>query len=131
MSKQTWVQWVVAAILVVIVGAFIASAEERIEVRVEKESADLISVDVNGVTEVVRLEDLADGESRTFDVGVIFADRAGRFRPSNNGRGLIDSDKYYQVPDKPGYFVCGDIVRPHLLTTAIGQAAVAVDSNDR
>ena len=69
MSKQTWVQWVVAAILVVIVGAFIASAEERIEVRVEKESADLISVDVNGVTEVVRLEDLADGESRTFDVG--------------------------------------------------------------
>jgi len=69
MSKQTWVHWVVAAILVVIAGAFIASAEERIEVRVEKESADLISVDVNGVTEVVRLEDLADGESRTFDVG--------------------------------------------------------------
>ncbi len=29
----------------------------------------MISVDVNGVTEVVRLEDLADGESRTFDVG--------------------------------------------------------------
>jgi len=49
----------------------------------------------------------------------------------DNGRGLIDSDKYYQVPDKPGYFVCGDIVRPHLLTTAIGQAAVAVDSIDR
>ena len=69
MRKQTWVQWVVAAILVVIAGAFIASAEERIEIRVEKESADLISVDVNGVTEVVRLEDLADGESRTFDVG--------------------------------------------------------------
>ncbi len=69
MSKQTWVQWVVAAILVAIAGVFIASAEERIEIRVEKESADLISVDVNGVTEVVRLEDLADGESRTFDVG--------------------------------------------------------------
>jgi len=49
----------------------------------------------------------------------------------DNGRGLIDSDKFYQVPDKPGYFVCGDIVRPHLLTTAIGQAAVAVDSIDR
>ncbi len=69
MSKQTWVHWVVAAVLVLVAGAFIASAEERIEVRVEKESADLISVDVNGVTEVVRLEDLADGESRTFDVG--------------------------------------------------------------
>jgi hypothetical protein len=69
MSKQNWVHWVVAAVLVLVAGAFIASAEERIEVRVEKESADLISIDVNGVTEVVRLEDLADGESRTFDVG--------------------------------------------------------------
>ena len=49
----------------------------------------------------------------------------------DNGRGLIDSDKFYQVPDKPGYFACGDIVRPHLLTTAIGQAAIAVDSIDR
>ena len=29
------------------------------------------------------------------------------------------------------YFACGDIVRPHLLTTAIGQAAVAVDTIDR
>ena len=49
----------------------------------------------------------------------------------DNGRGLIDADKFYQVPDKPGYFACGDIVRPHLLTTAIGQASVAVDSIDR
>jgi NADPH-dependent glutamate synthase beta subunit-like oxidoreductase/Pyruvate/2-oxoacid:ferredoxin oxidoreductase delta subunit len=49
----------------------------------------------------------------------------------DNGRGLIASDKYYQVPGRPGYFACGDIVRPHLLTTAIGQAAVAVDSIDR
>ena len=49
----------------------------------------------------------------------------------DNGRGLIDADKFYQVPDKRGYFVCGDIVRPHLLTTAIGQASVAADSIDR
>jgi glutamate synthase (NADPH/NADH) small chain len=48
----------------------------------------------------------------------------------DNGRGLIDADSFYQVPDKPGYFVCGDIVRPHLLTTAIGQASIAVDSID-
>ncbi len=46
----------------------------------------------------------------------------------DNGRGLIDADKFYQVPNKPGYFVAGDIIRPHLLTTAIGQAAVAVES---
>jgi Pyruvate/2-oxoacid:ferredoxin oxidoreductase delta subunit len=49
----------------------------------------------------------------------------------DNGRGLIDADQFFQLPGKPGYFACGDIVRPHLLTTAIGQAAVTVDSIDR
>jgi NADPH-dependent glutamate synthase beta subunit-like oxidoreductase len=48
----------------------------------------------------------------------------------DNGRGLINSDAFYQVPGKPGHFVAGDIIRPHLLTTAIGQAAIAVDSID-
>ncbi len=47
-----------------------------------------------------------------------------------NKYGLIDADKNFQVPGKPGYFVCGDIVRPHLLTTAIGQAAIASESID-
>ncbi len=46
----------------------------------------------------------------------------------DNGRGLIDATKNYEVKGKPGHFVAGDIVRPHLLTTAIGQAAVAVES---
>jgi len=45
-----------------------------------------------------------------------------------NDRNLIDADKNFQVPKKPGYFVCGDIVRPHLLTTAIGQASIAAES---
>ncbi len=49
----------------------------------------------------------------------------------DNGRGLIDADKFYQLPDKTGYFACGDIVRPHLLTTAIGQASIAADTIDR
>jgi NADPH-dependent glutamate synthase beta subunit-like oxidoreductase len=48
----------------------------------------------------------------------------------DNGRGLMDADKHYQVPGKPGHFVCGDIIRPHLLTTAIGQASIAADSVD-
>jgi len=69
MSKSTWMQWVFAAIMVILAGALIASAEERIEIRVEADGGDEISVDVNGVTEVVRLDDLADGESRYFDVG--------------------------------------------------------------
>jgi NADPH-dependent glutamate synthase beta subunit-like oxidoreductase len=46
----------------------------------------------------------------------------------DNGRGLIDADKFYQVPDKHGHFVAGDIIRPHLLTTAIGQASIAAES---
>ncbi len=48
----------------------------------------------------------------------------------DNGRGLMDADAYYQVPGKQGHFVAGDIIRPHLLTTAIGQASVAADSID-
>ena len=47
-----------------------------------------------------------------------------------NDKNLIDADKFYQVPGKPGHFVAGDIVRPHLLTTAIGQASIAADSID-
>ena len=46
----------------------------------------------------------------------------------DNGRGLIDSDQFYQVPGKDGHFVAGDIIRPHLLTTAIGQASIAAES---
>ena len=48
----------------------------------------------------------------------------------DNGRGLINSDKFYQVPERPGHFVAGDIIRPHLLTTAIGQAWIAAESID-
>ena len=48
----------------------------------------------------------------------------------DNGKGLINSDKFYQVPGKQGYFVCGDIIRPHLLTTVIGQGSIAAESID-
>ena len=47
-----------------------------------------------------------------------------------NERNLIDADKFYQVPNRPGHFAAGDIVRPHLLTTAIGQASIAAESID-
>lgn len=49
----------------------------------------------------------------------------------NNGRGLIDADKFYQVPNRSGHFVAGDIIRPHLLTTAIGQASIAAETVDQ
>ncbi|OOZ40694.1 glutamate synthase [Solemya pervernicosa gill symbiont] len=49
----------------------------------------------------------------------------------DNGKGFIDADANFQVPGKAGHFVAGDIVRPHLLTTAIGQASIAADGIDR
>jgi len=49
----------------------------------------------------------------------------------NNGRGGINADKNYQVQGQAGLFVGGDVVRPHLLTTAIGHGAIAADGIHR
>ena len=49
----------------------------------------------------------------------------------NNGKGAVATDKNYQVQGKEGIFVGGDVVRPHLLTTAIGHGAIAADGIDR
>ncbi len=46
----------------------------------------------------------------------------------DNGRNLMDVDKFYQVSNKEGHFAVGDVIRPHLLTTAIGQASVAAET---
>jgi hypothetical protein len=43
----------------------------------------------------------------------------------------MEVDKNYQVNGKPGHFAIGDILRPHLLTTAIGHAAIAVEGIDQ
>jgi NADPH-dependent glutamate synthase beta subunit-like oxidoreductase/Pyruvate/2-oxoacid:ferredoxin oxidoreductase delta subunit len=47
----------------------------------------------------------------------------------DNGRGAVNADKNYQV--KPGTFAGGDVLRPHLLTTAIGHGAIAAEGIDR
>jgi NADPH-dependent glutamate synthase beta subunit-like oxidoreductase/Pyruvate/2-oxoacid:ferredoxin oxidoreductase delta subunit len=49
----------------------------------------------------------------------------------DNGRGAVAADKNYQVAGKPGTFAGGDVLRPHLLTTAIGHGAIAADGIDR
>ncbi|HSB23121.1 MAG TPA: FAD-dependent oxidoreductase, partial [Burkholderiaceae bacterium] len=49
----------------------------------------------------------------------------------DNGKGTVASDRNYQVQGKPGTFVGGDVVRPHLLTTAIGHGAIAAEGIDR
>ncbi len=48
----------------------------------------------------------------------------------DNGWGLIDADGFYRVKDHPDLFVGGDIVKPHLLTTAIGHASIAAQGID-
>jgi thioredoxin reductase/Pyruvate/2-oxoacid:ferredoxin oxidoreductase delta subunit len=49
----------------------------------------------------------------------------------NNGRGALSSDKNYQIQGQPGLFCGGDVIRPHLLTTAIGHGAIAADGIHR
>ncbi len=48
----------------------------------------------------------------------------------NNNKGLIKPDGNYRFPGKPHIFVGGDIIKPHLLTTAIGHASIAADGID-
>ncbi len=48
-----------------------------------------------------------------------------------NERGLMDADPLFRHPDHEGHFVVGDIIRPHLLTTAIGQASKAAEGIDQ
>ena len=49
----------------------------------------------------------------------------------DNGKGGINADKNYQVQGKPGVYVGGDAIRPHLLTTAVGHGAIAADGIDQ
>ncbi len=76
-----------------------------------------------------------EGTEQTIEADLIVAaigqggDMTG-LEEMDNGRGLIDANAFYQVPGKEKHFAAGDIIRPHLLTTAIGQASVAADSID-
>ncbi|OGT03618.1 MAG: glutamate synthase [Gallionellales bacterium RBG_16_57_15] len=45
----------------------------------------------------------------------------------NNGKGAISADRNYMVAEQQGVFAAGDVIRPHLLTTAIGHGAIAAD----
>ena len=49
----------------------------------------------------------------------------------NNGKGAINADKNYQVAGQTGMFCGGDVIRPHLLTTAIGHGAIAAEGIHR
>ncbi len=46
------------------------------------------------------------------------------------GNGSIRTDGLYSVVDREKHFAGGDIIRPHLLTTAIGHGRIAAESID-
>ena len=73
-----------------------------------------------------------DGEEFDIDCALIVSatGQTGDYRgieEFDNGWGLMDADKVFQVVGKPGHFVGGDAIKPHLLTTAIGQASIAAE----
>ena len=84
----------------------------KLEVKVDEASAQVVPADliVSAIGQAVDFTGL-DG----FD----------------NGRGLISADKNYQVAGKPGIWAGGDVLRPHLLTTAIGHGWIAAEGIDR
>ena len=84
----------------------------KLEVKVDEASAQVVPADliVSAIGQAVDFTGL-DG----FD----------------NGRGLISADKNYQVAGKPGVWAGGDVLRPHLLTTAIGHGWIAAEGIDR
>jgi glutamate synthase (NADPH/NADH) small chain len=46
----------------------------------------------------------------------------------DNGRGFIDIEGGYKVKGRDKHFAGGDIIKPHLLTTAIGQGRIAAET---
>ena len=65
MNGSSWTRYLVAAALVLLVGAVWVLAEEiEMKVEVRNEGGQEITVDVNGVKETIHLDDLVDGEER-------------------------------------------------------------------
>lgn len=48
----------------------------------------------------------------------------------DNGKGAAATNRHHASPKRKGVFVGGDVIKPHLLTTAIGHAWVAAESID-
>lgn len=75
-----------------------------------------------------------DGGKETLIEADIIVSAIGQFgkldglEALNNGRNQMNADQFYQVSGKPKHFAAGDIIRPHLLTTAIGQASIAAET---
>jgi len=71
MNRSSWTRYLVAAALILIVGAVwaLAGEEKRLNIEVKNVDGQEITVDVNGVKETIALDDLAPGEEREIQVG--------------------------------------------------------------
>ena len=72
-----------------------------------------------------------EGTEFTLDCDMIVSaigqmgDLAEGLESLDNGRGFIGIDGVYKVKGKDKHFAGGDVIRPHLLTTAIGHGRIA------
>nr|AFI78400.1 intracellular sulfur oxidation protein DsrL [uncultured bacterium ws101A12] len=74
-----------------------------------------------------------EGTEFTIDCDIIIAaiGQVGDFNGIDGldgGRGFIDTTPTYQVKGRDKHFAGGDIIRPHLLTTAIGHGRIAAEA---
>ncbi len=62
-------------------------------------------------------------------------DLADGLEELDNGRGFMEADAAYRIKGREAgrdkHFAGGDIIRPHLLTTAIGQGSIAAEAIDQ
>ncbi len=58
------------------------------------------------------------------------ADFADGLEKLDNGRGAVAIDNVYKVKGTTKHFAGGDVIRPHLLTTAIGHGRIASETID-
>jgi NADPH-dependent glutamate synthase beta subunit-like oxidoreductase len=87
--------------------------------------------DMDGMTPIPRegTEFELEGDLIVSAIGQM-GDLSG-LEPLDNGKGFIGITRAYQVTGRDKHFAGGDIVRPHLLTTAIGHGSIAAQGIDR
>lgn len=120
------------------------ATREGVEIKGGVMPVDIIKDDSGRATALRMCECTMDGmtpvpvEGTEFDIEcdlIVSAigqmgDLADGLEALDNGRGFMDITNVYQVKGHEKHFAGGDIVRPHLLTTAIGHGAIAAESMD-
>ena len=128
MKLESWTRYLMAAALVLVVGAVWVLAEETtMKVEVRSEDGKELTIDVNGVKEGVTLDDLAEGEERTYDVG----GHEVKIKRDGDRLSLVGEeghDKHFCAKVTDG----GPHEERHVVIKKIGEAGeIEVDANGR